>query len=126
MKVTSPSLAAGLLLWYAALFGASEGLAQGVSLDPAWYACSAHDDCVLVTGMCGGPEAANGRHRASVEAAVAELRRQNAIATTGASRCVKWTDDPFAFARAECAELSDRKRCVVKYAPGKKPRFQVP
>jgi hypothetical protein len=115
-----------LVLVLAALFAASRCHAQGVNLDEAWYSCKMRSDCVLVEGMCGAPEAANASHLASVKAAIAELRRQNAIATTGASRCVKWEADPFAFARAECVEAGARLRCVVKYPPGKKPRFANP
>lgn len=110
----------------AALLAASQCLAQGVNLDEAWYACKVHSDCVLVEGICGAPESANIKHQAPVKVAMAELRRQNAVATAGASRCVKWEGDPFAFARAECVEMGSRLRCVVKYPPGKKPRFAKP
>lgn len=115
-----------LALVLAASSAASQCRAQGVNLDEAWYACRVRSDCVLVEGMCGAPEAANANHLASVKAAIAELRRQNAVATTGASRCVKWEADPFTFARAECVEAGARLRCVVKYPPGKKPRFANP
>ena len=121
-RPTRSSLIAVLM----SLFAASPGFAQGVNLDEAWYACKVHADCVLVAGMCGAPEGVNAGHLPAAKAAVAELRRQNAIATTGASRCAKWEGDPFAYAEPHCADVGAKRRCVVKYPPGKKPVFAKP
>jgi len=108
------------------LFAASPGLAQGVTLDEAWYACTAHADCVLIAGMCGAPDGVNAGHLSAAKAAVAELRRQAANDRTGVSRCVKWEGDPFAFAEPKCADMGAKRRCVVRYPPGKKPTYVRP